>query len=79
MMEPYRPLVDEKVIELMQNYDEQELNSQIKQELLQLLTRTVFYKDEKSTLMIALQRTASSLQQCFTEKRKKITFADLWN
>jgi CRISPR-associated protein Cas1 len=78
-MEPFRPLVDEKVFEIMQNYEEQELNTKIKAELLQVLTRTVYFKDEKSPLMVALQKTASSLQQCFTGQRKKIKYPKLWN
>lgn len=79
IMEPFRPLVDEKVFEIMQNYDEQELNTKIKAELLQVLTRTVYFKDEKSPLMVALQKTASSLQQCFAGNRKKIKYPKLWN
>jgi CRISPR-associated protein Cas1 len=79
IMEPFRPVVDEKVAEIMQNYTEQELNTQIKAELLQILTRTVYFKDEKSPLMVALQKTASSLQQCYTGDRKKIKYPKLWN
>jgi CRISPR-associated protein Cas1 len=79
IMEPFRPIVDEKVAEIMQKYEEQELNTQIKSELLQLLTRTVYFKDEKSPLMVALQKTASSLQQCYTGDRKKIKYPKLWN
>lgn len=79
IMEPFRPLVDEKVFEIMQTYDEQELNTKIKAELLQVLTRTVYFKDEKSPLMVALQKTASSLQQCFMGNRKKIKYPKLWN
>lgn len=79
IMEPFRPLVDEKVFEIMQNYEEQELNTKIKAELLQVLTRTVYFKDEKSPLMVALQKTASSLQQCFMGNRKKIKYPKLWN
>ena len=79
IMEPFRPVVDEKVAEIMQNYTEQELNTQIKAELLQILTRTVYFKDEKSPLMVALQKTASSLQQCYTGDRKKIKYPRLWN
>lgn len=79
IMEPFRPLVDEKVFEIIQNYDEQELNTKIKSELLQVLTRTVYFKDEKSPLMVALQKTASSLQQCFMGNRKKIKYPKLWN
>lgn len=79
IMEPFRPIVDEKVAEIMKNYSEQELNTQIKAELLQILTRTVYFKDEKSPLMVALQKTASSLQQCYTGERKKIKYPKLWN
>jgi CRISPR-associated protein Cas1 len=79
IMEPFRPIVDEKVYEIMQNFDEQELNTAIKAELLQILTRTVYFKEEKSPLMVALQKTASSLQQCYTGDRKKIKYPKLWN
>lgn len=79
IMEPFRPLIDEKVFEIMQQYDEQELNTKIKSELLQVLTRTVYFKEEKSPLMVALQKTASSLQQCFMGKRKKIKYPKLWS
>nr|WP_315165408.1 type II CRISPR-associated endonuclease Cas1 [uncultured Flavobacterium sp.] len=79
IMEPFRPLVDEKVFELMQKYEEQELNTVLKSELLQILTRTVYFKEEKSPLMVALQKTASSLQQCYTGDRKKIKYPKLWN
>lgn len=79
IMEPFRPIVDEKVAEIMQKYDEQELNTLIKSELLQILTRTLYFKDEKSPLMVALQKTASSLQQCYTGNRKKIKYPKLWS
>ena len=62
----------------MVNFEEEELNTKIKAELLQILTRTVYFKDEKSTLMVALQKTASSLQQCYTGKRKKINYPQLF-
>jgi CRISPR-associated protein Cas1 len=79
IMEPFRPIVDEKVYEIMQNFEEQELNTAIKVELLQILTRTVYFKEEKSPLMVALQKTASSLQQCYTGDRKKIKYPKLWS
>ncbi|MFC5195902.1 type II CRISPR-associated endonuclease Cas1 [Bizionia hallyeonensis] len=79
IMEPFRPIIDEAVHTIMQHYDEQELNTEIKSVLLQTLTRTVYFKDEKSPLMVALQKTASSLQQCYSGKRKKIKYPKLWN
>ena len=79
IMEPFRPIVDEKVFDIMKRYHEQELNTAIKAELLQMLTQTVYFKDEKSPLMVGLQKTASSLQQCFTGDRKKIKYPKLWS
>jgi CRISPR-associated protein Cas1 len=79
IMEPFRPAVDELVYELMQTSEKQELNTELKAKMLELLTRTVYFRDEKSTLMVALQKTASSLQQCYYGERKKINYPKLWN
>jgi CRISPR-associated protein Cas1 len=79
IMEPYRPLIDEKVIELMQRFESDELNTTIKAELLTVLTRTVFWENEKSPFMVALQKTANSIQQCFTGEIKKVKYAKLWS
>lgn len=79
IMEPYRPIVDEAVYSIMENYDEQELTTETKSILLQILTRTVYFKTEKTILMLGLQKTASSLQQCYTGERKKIKYPKLWN
>jgi CRISPR-associated protein Cas1 len=78
IMEPFRPLVDEKVFEITNQFESQELTTAIKAELLQILTRTVYFDDEKSPLMVGLQRTSSSLQQCFTGEKKKIKYPKLW-
>lgn len=78
IMEPYRPLVDEKVFEIIQLSDEQELTTGTKAEFLKILTQTVHFNGEKSPLMIGLQRSASSLQQCFTGEKKKINYPKLW-
>lgn len=79
IMEPFRPLVDELVFSISQRYAEQELHTKIKSELVSVLTTTVYFEDEKSPLMVALQKTASSLQQCFVGNRKKIKYPKLWN
>lgn len=79
IMEVFRPIIDEKVLEIIENYEEEELTTAIKSELLKTLTRTVYFKEEKSPLMVALQKTASSLQQCLKGERKKIKYPRLWN
>lgn len=79
IMEPYRPLVDAKVLEIINKYEEQELTTPIKTELLQVLTQTVYFKESQSPLMVALARTTTSLQKCFAQKQKTINYPKLWN
>jgi len=78
IMEPYRPLVDATVIKIMKNFDEHDLITPIKVELLKVLTQTVYFENKKSPLMVALSRTTSSLQQCYMGKVKKIVYPKLW-
>ncbi|MCI2228511.1 type II CRISPR-associated endonuclease Cas1 [Polaribacter sp. MSW13] len=78
VMEPYRPLIDAKVLEIIKKYDEHDLITPIKLELLSVLTQTVYFQDKKSPLMVALSRTTSSLQQCFAGKSRKILYPKLW-
>jgi CRISPR-associated protein Cas1 len=79
IMEPFRPIVDEKVYALMQENCSEELTTQSKAAILEILTRTVFFKDEKSPLMVGLSKTSASLQQCFLGDRKRIKYPKLWN
>ena len=44
-----------------------------------MMKYSVYFKEENSPLMVALQKTASSLQQCYTGERKKIKYPKLWN
>jgi CRISPR-associated protein Cas1 len=79
IMEPFRPLVDKKVMDIIRIYDSRELTTEIKAELINITTETVYFDDYKSPLMVALQRVASSLQQCFTGEKRKINYPLLWN
>ena len=79
IMEPYRPLVDIKVLEIINNYETTELTTEIKAELLSILTQNVYYQNQVSPLMVALNKTTSSLQQCFAGSSKKIIYPKLWN
>ena len=79
IMEPYRPLVDAKVLAIMKQHKTQELTNTIKAELLQVLTETVYFEDSKSPLMVAISKTTSSLQQCFAGKSRKLIYPKLWN
>ena len=79
IMEPYRPLVDAKVLQIMTDYKEDELTTDIKMELLSILTETVYFKTTKSPLMVAITKTTTSLQQCYNGTAKKIIYPRLWN
>ena len=79
IMEPFRIMVDMKVMEIIKKYPEQELTTEIKAELLQVLTQTVYFEETKSPLMVALNTTCVSLQKCFAGKSRKIIYPKLWN
>jgi CRISPR-associated protein Cas1 len=78
IMEPYRPLVDAKVLEILKQQEGQELTMDVKTRLLGVLTETVYFSGIKSPLMVALSTTTSSLQHCFVGKSKKIRYPKLW-
>jgi CRISPR-associated protein Cas1 len=79
IMEPYRPLIDAKVLDILNKQPEKELSTAIKAELLQVLVQTVYFDESESPLMVAIHRTATSLQYCFSGKQRKINYPQLWN
>lgn len=68
IMEPYRPFVDQIVLYLV-NQGVGELTSESKQELLKIAVLDVKINQQRSPLMLAVQQTTSSLQQCFAGSR----------
>lgn len=75
IMEPYRPYVDELVIEIAsRKKDLSELTPEIKKELLSVSFKDIYIEDEKSPLMIGMQRTTASLAQCFEGIKRKIAY-----
>jgi CRISP-associated protein Cas1 len=80
IMEPYRPYVDQVVLGIcMRLADAQNLenlNREIKQELLSVITLDVKLEDEISPLAIAVQRTANSLYRCFSGEVRKILYPE---
>jgi CRISPR-associated protein Cas1 len=79
IMEPFRPLIDAKIIDIINKYDEEDLITPIKAEILSVLTETVYFEDKRSPLIVALNTTSSSLQQCYTGTARKILYPKLWN
>lgn len=75
IMEPYRPYIDDCVIHIMKKYpDKKELDKDLKKELLQIPQIDTCIEDETSPLIIAVQRTATSLAHCFLGEKKKLIF-----
>ncbi|WP_233898311.1 hypothetical protein [Tenacibaculum piscium] len=73
-----KSLIDIKVLAIIKNYDEHDLITPIKAELLKTLTQTVYFEDKKSPLMVGLTSTTNSLQQCFSGKTRKLIYPKLW-
>ncbi len=73
VMEPYRPYVDQLVLELVRSLDEYEqLTPAIKQQLLQVPMLDVKLNNQTSPLMLAAQETTSSLYKCYARELKTI-------
>ena len=73
VMEPFRPFVDNVVVNIINQYDDEELTPEIKQELLRFLTMDTQMKN-KTPLMLALTRTAASLARSFTESKNIVEY-----
>jgi len=78
IMEPYRPYVDELVIDVMARVgDFSELTRDIKAELLVIPTLDVVIDGKRSPLMIAVGQTTASLYKCFSGELRKISYPEL--
>lgn len=73
LMEPYRPVVDQLVYRMVEKFGTTtELDKEHKSMLLKLPVMDVLLEGEKSPLMIATQRTSSSLVKCYAGIQKKL-------
>ncbi len=81
IMEPYRPYVDKIVFDIVKNHlgdkEEIELSKELKAKLLQVPAMDVIIDGEKSPLMLAMQRTTASLNQCFEGNQRKILYPEI--
>lgn len=75
IMEPYRPFVDKLVVNIVNlNGKFLELTPSMKKELLGVPVMDVIINEEKSPLMVAVQKTTASLVKCFEGKQRKISY-----
>ena len=78
VMEPYRPYVDRTVCNIIRmNGKFLDMTAAMKTELLKIPTIDVMIDEQKSPLMIAVQRTTASLAKCFEGKTRKILYPQL--
>jgi CRISPR-associated protein Cas1 len=78
IMEPYRPFADAIVKQLvLQGKASEPLTPEIKKQLLAIGQTDVVFEDERSPLMVGIQRTTASLARCFEGTAKKIQYPRL--
>jgi len=78
IMEPYRPFVDQVVRSIIQQTSQVEhLSQELKVQLLRIPAADVLMNGETSPLMIAMQRTASSLAKCYNGEQRKILYPEI--
>lgn len=77
IMEPYRPFVDMKVLEMWKNGGiTSDISSEQKRQLLGVTTMDVNISGHRSPMMLAIQTTAQSVQKCFSGEARKIIYPD---
>lgn len=78
LMEPYRPMVDDLVYDIVQSTTEIEvLTKDLKSELLRIPALNVMIDNKVSPLMNAMSRTTNSLVDCYKGKRRKLLYPSL--
>lgn len=77
IMEPYRPFVDMKVLEMWKKGGiTSDISSDQKRELLGVTTMDVNISGHRSPMMLAIQTTAQSVQKCYSGEARKIIYPD---
>ena len=80
IMEPYRPFVDELVVNIAYNHDDiEELDTLLKAELLRVPAVDVRIDGQLSPLMVGMQRTTASLMHCFEGESRKLVYPDFYS
>lgn len=75
IMEPYRPYVDELVVNIRKEFDDTDfLDKEIKKRLLSIPTIEVRINNHRRPLMVAVTETTASLYKCFSGEMRKIAY-----
>ena len=77
IMEPYRPYVDELVVDIIKSgVGITELTKDLKARLLSIPTLEVKINGRRSPLMIAVGQTTASLYKCFSGELRRIAYPE---
>ena len=77
IMEPYRPYVDELVVNIRKEFDNTDfLDKEIKTRLLSIPTIEVRINNHRRPLMVAVTETTASLYKCFSGELRKIAYPE---
>lgn len=78
IMEPYRPYVDQTVLNIMKQYGMTELlTKEVKKHLLGIPMLDVVVSGKRSPLMIAALQTTASLYKCFAGEQRHICYPEM--
>ena len=78
IMEPYRPYVDQLVLDIIQcNLEISDITRDLKMQLLGIPMLDVVINGKRSPLMIAAQQTTASLARCFAGENKRISYPEM--
>ena len=78
IMEPYRPYVDTKVMSMLSRWGQaDEINSEMKRELLSIPVLEVIINGQRSPMMVAVSQTTTSLFKCFSGEIRKIVYPEI--
>lgn len=78
IMEPYRPYVDQLVLDIIQcNLEISDITRDLKMQLLGIPMLDVVINGKRSPLMIAAQQTTASLARCFAGESKRISYPEM--
>jgi len=75
IMEPYRPFVDNVVFNIIRSGKKPDISqTAIKSEMLSIPTLDIVIDEQRSPLMVGMQRTTASLVKCYTGELRKINY-----
>jgi CRISPR-associated protein Cas1 len=78
IMEPYRPYIDQLVLEIIHTHDNISfLTKELKTQLLGIPMLDVVVNGKRSPLMVASQQTTASLAKCFLGESRQICYPEM--